>query len=268
VDRQTLINTTFQKGKNLYEEDRIPEALEEWATITPYLDKGSQLKEFIDGVAKNYENSLLVKKAAAEADAKKAIKFQAPEDMPRYLEEAGNKLKAQVEDSRMQKEAAENLRRERQLFIDGKFQKGRLLYEQGKPEDAITEWKTILPYIQDDSKVRQLILKAEEHNQMLKEEPPASESPVVIPPDLGPALVSLNSALEKKAESKNREKLEADVRDVIQDKKEKLHKTNAKKTKKIESEIPLDEIEQMMLEYNIATPQELEKRHQELKAVK
>ncbi len=268
VDRQSLINTTFQKGKNLYEQDRIPEALEEWSTITPYLEKGSQSKEFIDAVAKNYENLLVVKKAAEEAQIKKTVKFQAPEDMARVLEEAGNKLRAQVEDSKTRKESSENSRRERQLFIDGKFQRGQLLYQQGQVEEALTEWKAILPYIQDDSKVRQLILKAEENRRLLEEEPQAApQRPLILPADLEKTLESVNKTLEKKTEAKSREKLEADVLDVIQNKKEKLRKGEPKKAAKVEPKVQLDEIEQMMLEYDIATPQELEKQHQELKAV-
>ncbi len=273
VDRQALINTTFQKGKALYEEDRIPEALEEWASISPYLEKGSELKAFIDSVSRGYQDSQIAKRAADEAQLKKTIKFQTPADLSKYLAEASDKMKAQVEDSNIQKEAADRSRAERQVWVDGKFEHGKLLYQKGDVAGAVDEWKTILPYIEDDSKVRQLILKAEENKKALENQnetaavTPAVPAKIVIPPDLGKALAAANADLEKSVARNNRTKLESDVQNVIQEKKKKSKKEDPK-IAVVVPQIPLDDIEQMMLEYNISTPQELEKRHQEMKAVK
>ena len=274
VDRQALINTTFQKGKNLYEQNRIPEALDEWASISPYLEKGSELRAFIDSVAKGYQNSQIAKRAADEAQLKRTIKFQTPADLSKYLSEASAKMKAQVEDSHIQKEAADRSRAERQVWVDGKFEHGKLLYQKGDVTGAVDEWKTILPYIEDDSKVRQLILKAEENKKALEsqnmEKAMALPTPtkIVIPPDLGKALAAANADLEKSMEKNSRAKLENDVQNVIQEKKKKNSKKEDSKKVQAATRIPLDDIEQMMLEYNITTPQELEKRHQEMKAIK
>ncbi len=245
VDRQALINTTYEKGKRLYNENRIPEALEEWGTITPYLENGSQLKEFIQGVQESYDQSLIAKKAADEAQVKRTIKFQSPENLSTLLEETGRKLKAQADESQSKKAEADKTRADRQLFIDSNFLRGKLLYEEGKLTEAIDIWKSLLPYLHDDGKVRQLIVKAENARRELSEQ-------------------------QKKS------KLEEDVRNVIQDKKISSTKiaglsTPAKPTKAgkpAKSGPQLDEIEQMMLEYNIASKTELEKRHQELQAVK
>ena len=272
VDRQSIINSTFQKGKTLYEQDRIPEALDEWATITPYLEKGSQLKAFIDNVAKNYQESQVAKKVAEEAETKKAIKFRSPEDLSKLLDEASQKLNAQAEDSKMQKEVAEKTRADRQAFIDANFEKGKTMYENGNISGAVDAWTALIPYIEDDAKIRQLILKVEENRRALQEasastETPAPEPRAALPDDFEKMLNDSNRELEKKTGEKGRAKLEADVREVIQNKKASSKKAADKKSVKTKSEaIPMDEIEQMMVEYNVATPNEIEKRHQELKA--
>ncbi len=115
-----------------------------------------------------------------------------------------------------------------------------------------------------------MILKAEENLEKLKQEKelPAKEAPLVVPKALGQTLTTANKTLEKKAKTKSLKKLEEDVLDVIQGKKEKLQKDEPKKEANVEPKAELDEIEKMMLEYNIASPQELEKRHQELKTAK
>jgi cytochrome c-type biogenesis protein CcmH/NrfG len=242
VDRQALINTTYEKGKRLYNENRIPEALEEWGTITPYLENGSDLKQFIQGVQQSYDNSLVAQKAAQEAQVKRTIKFQSPEDLSALLEDASLKLKAQADASKSKKAEADKTRADRQLFIDSNFIRGKLLYEQGKLTEAIDVWKSLLPYLHDNAKVRELIVKAE-------------------------------AARRELADQQKRSKLEEDVREVILDKKASSSKASQpiasnKVARTAKTGPQLDDIEQMMLDYNIASKTELEKRHQELQAVK
>ena len=82
------------------------------------------------------------------------------------------------------------------------------------------------------------------------------------PPAFEKALKDSDQKLQQSVKEKDRSKLERDVQQVIRNRK-------TKKTMPVNAPpIPLDDIEKMMIEYNISTPAEIQKRHEELKAIK
>lgn len=272
-ERQEFINRTFQKGKALYEQGMIPDAIDEWEQLTPLLENGSKVKEFIDSVKASYKETQVAKKSSEEAQARSLVAPEAPADLTRLLAEANQGLQTETQRSREERQKAEEALREKQKMIDGIFQKGKTFYQAGRIEEAIDTWKTLLPFVDDNTSIRQLIQQAEDSRRQLLAERYESQNNLQTaqaPATMQFALEESNAALKEHISQQQAQRLQDDLQAVVG--RPALKKPAAKTLPLKEGaqgeNLPfkLDEIEQMMLEYKVVTPEELQKRRESLQA--
>lgn len=158
AERQEWVAATFQKGKVLYEQGRYDEAVEVWDTVTPYLQDESKVKDSIQTFDEAYQNYIAARNAAVAAGDKKNTRYASPEDISKLLAATNEKLKVVTNEARTQTAEVSKLLNDRKNLIANNFDKGRELYQQGKYKEAIVLWKEVLPYLEDESKIREAIV--------------------------------------------------------------------------------------------------------------
>lgn len=157
--RQQSITAAFRQGKDLYNAGQYKEAVEEWTKLTPYMGEDQEIGRLIASVRQSQSEMLEAKKAAVEAVANeyKGLRLNYAEQMGDLLMEANRKLKTETEVHLKKKEDIESTIAERREWSTTTFNKGKILYEQDRYEEALQQWERLVPYLEGDSRVRQQI---------------------------------------------------------------------------------------------------------------
>ncbi len=157
LDRQAWINSTFEKGRNLFYAGKYKEALDLWGALLPFLVNGPDLKEMISNLNASAEKVDLAKKSTDAVKGRYDVKFPAPVDLPRMLGLVNQQLQDEAYDAESQRLKAEATFKERQAFIESTFQNGKAFFDEHKYKEAVDEWSKLTPYLDDKAPVKQLI---------------------------------------------------------------------------------------------------------------
>jgi len=157
TERKDWIEVTFQKGKLAYSQGRYQEAAAEWKTMLPFIENGSALEAGISDFERNVGVSLEASKTNAEAEAKKNMKFPAPDELGVLLVQLNEKVKNEALEAGAEKIRAEQQFSERQRWLKQTFELGRSFYLEGKFDQAITEWEKLAPYLEAQAGTLQLL---------------------------------------------------------------------------------------------------------------
>jgi tetratricopeptide (TPR) repeat protein len=149
----------FQKGKALYGDGKYLLAVDEWAKLKPYLDDSSEVMKLMDMVRQSHTEAVEAKRSAVEAVAQdyKGLKLSYTDQMMFLLKDAGAKLKADSASYREKLKDAETSLADRKEWSVMTFNKGKVLYDQGRFEEAIDQWARLAPYLEEGSQMRVLI---------------------------------------------------------------------------------------------------------------
>ena len=156
-ERKDWIDVTFQKGKLAYSQGRYQEAAAEWKTMLPFIENGSALEAGISDFERNLQVSLEASKTNAEADAKKNMKFPAPDELGVLLVQLNEKVKNEALEAGAEKIRADQQSSERQKWLKQTFELGRSFYLEGKYDQAISEWEKLAPFLEAQAGTLQLL---------------------------------------------------------------------------------------------------------------
>src|SRR3989338_3437416 len=93
--------------------------------------------------------------SACSVQSVPAARPEAPKEFTTLLNQANQRLKAEADEAQAQASEIRNTQdqgKETQSQINTFFQKGKLLYYQGKYEAAVEEWDKITPLLGDSNK--------------------------------------------------------------------------------------------------------------------
>lgn len=198
-DLQERSQEAFRKGKNLYDRGRYAEAFREWDAALPSLEGQSVKKtiEFLKSRVKDVvvepapvipsPEPIVSPKETARAvsgvsAALPAIAPQTERPVIRFPEGFKETLaKAEQKTVKENRAAAQQVARDRkekervvklQKELNASFEKGKKAFENGKIDQAVSEWEKILPHLADPSKVTNrlgLLRRSQRHLAKLKE---------------------------------------------------------------------------------------------------
>ncbi|PIU40321.1 MAG: hypothetical protein COT00_02310, partial [Candidatus Omnitrophica bacterium CG07_land_8_20_14_0_80_50_8] len=155
--RQTFVKSTFEKGKAFYAEGKLPEALDQWNALLPYLDEKSDAKQLIGALKQTCVTSLETRKAAQDAQDRQAVKFNLSKDFTQAFEQANQRLVALSRGYQSDQTKAEQTLADRQAWVRSTFEKGRAFSTEGKWAEAIDQWNLLDPHLDEKSEAKQLI---------------------------------------------------------------------------------------------------------------
>ncbi len=156
-ERKDWIEVTFQKGRLAYSQGRYQEAAAEWKTMLPFIQDGSTLQNGISDFERNVQVSLEASKTNKEAEAKKNMKFPAPDELGVLLVQLNEKVKNEALEAGAEKIRADQQSSERQKWLKQTFELGRSFYQEAKYDQAIAEWEKLAPYLEAQTGTLQLI---------------------------------------------------------------------------------------------------------------
>lgn len=149
--KQAFVQSVFEKGKSLYDQGKILEAVAEWNAISSYMRDSSKFKAALQEVQENYQRAETAKKTVgAAADKDRITKVPALDAFDVLLSETNNKLNAQIQDAAERQKKAEGSILAKQNFVLATFEKGNALYNKDKVSEAIGEWVQLIPYLDDE----------------------------------------------------------------------------------------------------------------------
>jgi|GEM_PF-3825036 len=181
--QQTEIEGLIEKGKAYHRLQNYQEALQTWGKAVELdplnkeassLIKEALIEDFNQGLkgGKTLKPARLPHATAVPLEAVKPARASAhfmeietlplPAPAPRslavdkgaYLKDAARKLDAEVQSEQRSQVRLLNEAQNRQAILDLAFQNGKTFYEEGHPQEALREWKTLLPYVDDGGELK------------------------------------------------------------------------------------------------------------------
>ena len=166
-ERSLLLSKTISNGKFLVDQGKFSDAFKEWASLLPILDDEAGLERTLEALESDLEAAGKAEREASEAESKKNIKVTLPDDLSSLILEAGRQIRAQNDAASARKKQAEQSVVDKQVFVTEHFDKGTLLFDAGKLGEALKEWSSILPDLEEESKLKPLIEQAQQDQQAL-----------------------------------------------------------------------------------------------------
>ncbi|OGW91792.1 MAG: hypothetical protein A3D28_03875, partial [Omnitrophica bacterium RIFCSPHIGHO2_02_FULL_63_14] len=154
TERRRIIEGVFTKGRVLYSQGRIDEAVRAWEALLPEVENASGLKAMLQQVSARYQEAARTRLAAENALAEREAKLATPQEFVDLLTEAGQSLDSEAKKALTSRTESERLSAERRARLQEAFEKGRALYDQGRLDEAVKAWVKMLPELQDADQVR------------------------------------------------------------------------------------------------------------------
>ncbi len=146
AEREARTIALYQSGKDAFAEDRWEEALKNWEKLAGMLGDGSEEKRLILSLSENYSKAKAAKNAAGEWEKKT---FEPPKSLKEILRLAGERLKAEIQNTESARLKAEKEFSEKQNRVNALIQKGRDLYNSGDIRAAVAAWREMFPFFDD-----------------------------------------------------------------------------------------------------------------------
>lgn len=222
TDRRAWVDSTFQKGKELFDKGQYAEADEFWTSLTPYLIDGAQTHAMIVEFARVRAAAAEAEKAALEAESHQNDRFPVPAELQGLLAGATEKIKVAQFEARTRRERVEQALSDRRVAIQNAFEKGAAALEKGSVPAALGEWEKMLPLIQDETQVKEALdavriayQQSVEARQAAEAAEKGKDTPLPVPPQLRSTLESVSERMKKEIQSADlqREKMEKALAD-------------------------------------------------------
>jgi hypothetical protein len=167
ADRKAIVLDLFQKGSALFQKHQYPEAFAEWDKMMPYLDKDQGVLQLLDKVKQTYEKSEESWKRTNEFAQHEYRDLRVPfsGEMKNMLQDVDQKLELQIHDADAKRAEMEKAFADRKQWINDNFAKGKDQLAKGQYTEGLETWNTILPYLDDDTKVRESMAAFEASRQ-------------------------------------------------------------------------------------------------------
>jgi lipopolysaccharide biosynthesis regulator YciM len=159
-ERRAALDASFARGKVALDEGRIEEALKEWEAMLSELDDDARLRQTIADIRAQQETLRETAAGAKAAAARQDAKIAAPEELERALSDFFAKVNGETELAKSQRETYDAEFEERKTRVRNTYLKGLALFNEGKYPDALNEWSGILPQLEEEAHLKELILKA------------------------------------------------------------------------------------------------------------
>ncbi|MBI2095545.1 MAG: hypothetical protein HYT89_05210 [Candidatus Omnitrophica bacterium] len=161
LEKQNGLNAAVQKGKDLYNAGDIKAAVAEWRRTLPFVDDKREFESILRDLEKNQED---LQRVMAENKALlSSRKIGVPAEFRGFLEEAGRKLQAERSGvTALRKDLEDSFARKKEEF-ESVGQKGKRLYYEGSAREAAETFQGLLPYLEEGSGERAIILSLKEN---------------------------------------------------------------------------------------------------------
>lgn len=253
---QGFISQKTDEGKRLATAGQYTEAVAQWREVVPYFSDGAALVNELDLLEKNAATARLSRSSVEETLARRDQKPAIPADTRQFI---SNKIRDLMQESL----AAETKQSEILIASSNRREKARAgllsargLYENGQIPEAIAQWREVAPEFSDGESLLTDLTRLE---QSFNKSTAAWDA-------MKKADEEAKRRLDPSEELKlvihqARQKLDAEVASA------KVETIAIKKTAGIqqtaqEARVPLDEVDKLMLDFNVTTMDELEKRYQ------
>ena len=217
AEKQTAVDKLYSDGKAFYDQGKLPDAFSAWRSLLPSVDNQKSLEELLGKADQSYQMYVASKEQNQQSMARKELKLDAPVELSQLLEAVNQQLRDQVFDLKSRVSQTEKMLGDRKDWIDVTFKKGRLAYSQGRYQEAVAEWKTLLPFVENGSALENGISDFERNLQVSLEssktnmEAEAKKNMKFPAPDeFGVLLVQLNEKVKNEALEAGAEKIRAD----------------------------------------------------------
>jgi hypothetical protein len=254
AEKQQKIEKGIQAGEALFSEGKQDEAMQAWRSIVPLFKDGARIQMQLDDMEKNRRELLNVKPEAAKAIEEKDKKPSVPEQFLVFLEEEKRKQDQEIKASKDAEIQAQEIQAKRQQLIESGMSDGMHFFSKGDYENAIKTWDSLAPFYSDGDKVHQMLNQLKvSYLKYLEAQQAANEK--------------LKKSEEKRASSVELQRLIENARNQIQMQTILTSKAPMPELKPVSKtpSVPVDEIDQMILEYHLATVEEVEQRYEERK---
>jgi tetratricopeptide (TPR) repeat protein len=251
-----FIDQKLSEGNLLALAGKYPEAAAVWRELIPYFSDGEALKSELDLLERNAaavkQSHVAVEEALARRDEKPAL----PADARKFVSDRNRDLmQASLDAEKKQVELAAESSARREASRSALLA-ARELYETDRIADAVAAWKQVAPEFSDGPALLADLAELEK--------------------SFGRSLAAWDAMKKADEEAKRRLDPSEELKLVIGQARQKLDAETAAAqietvtTKKgagikptaEEARMPLDEVDKMMLDFNVTTMAELEKRYQ------
>ncbi len=217
AEKQSAVQKIFVEGKTFYDQGKLNEAFLTWRGLASQVEEGEDVEEALNKAEISYQTYVQAKDLNQQIIAKKEMKLKAPVELVELLRSANRSLTDQIFDAKNQAAQVNKMMADREKWIDTTFQAGQLAYKQGRYKEAVTEWNTLLPFIENGSDLKKLLSDFERNLEVstqsakiLEEASLKKEIKLAAPDELGVLLMELNEKVKNEAFEANAEKIKAE----------------------------------------------------------
>ncbi len=217
AEKQSAVEKIFVEGKSFYAQGKLNEAFLTWRGLSAQVEEGEEVEEALNKAEMSYQSYIQTKDLNQQIVAKKEMKLSAPTELVELLRDANRTLTDQIFDAKNQSAQTSKMLADREKWIDTTFATGHLAYKQGRYKDAVTEWNTLLPFIENGSDLKKALTDFERNlevsmqsSKILEEAAAKKEIKFAAPDELGVLLMELNEKVKNEAFEASAEKIKAE----------------------------------------------------------
>lgn len=217
AEKQSAVQKIFVEGKNFYAQGKLNEAFLTWRGLAAQVEEGEEVEEALNKAETSYQSYVQAKDLNQQIVAKKEMKLSAPTELVELLRDANRTLTDQIFDAKNQSAQTNKMLADREKWIGTTFATGHLAYKQGRYRDAVTEWNTLLPFIENGSDLKKALTDFERNlevsmqsSKILEEAAVKKEIKFAAPEELGVLLMELNEKVKNEAFEASAEKIKAE----------------------------------------------------------
>ena len=217
AEKQTAVQQLYAEGKAYYDQGKLPDAFAAWRSLLPSVNNQKELEDLLNKADQSFQGYVTLKEQNQQSLTKKEIKLAAPTELNQMLETVNLQLRDQVFDLKNRISQTEKMLQDRKSWIEVTFQKGKLAYTQGRYQEAVAEWRTLMPFVENGTLLEKQLADFEQSLKVSLEaskigaEAENKKSAKFVPPDeLGVLLVELNEKVKNEALQASAEKIRSE----------------------------------------------------------
>lgn len=217
AQKQAAVQKLYDEGKVFYDQGKLADAFAAWRSLAPSVRDEKEIMGLLTKADESYQMYISAKAQNQQVLAKNQMRVDSPAELGQMLETANQHLRDQIFDMKSSTSQTEKMLQDRKNWIDVTFQKGKLAYTQGRYQEAVGEWRTLLPFVENGTLLEQQLsdfernlkvsLESSKTNAEAEQKKTAKFAP---PDDLPILLVELNEKVKSEALQASTEKIRAE----------------------------------------------------------
>lgn len=154
AERQSWVETTFEKGKAYYEAGKFKEAVEFWTSLSPHLRDQEKVRALIQVLPQHLDALTKAQEAAARAESISTSPIEAPQGLAEAVERAAAGISQLSNEALSRTGKAEQADAQRRTAVNQLFEEGRTFAQNSQWEAAVKAWSGMLPHLAQPEKIK------------------------------------------------------------------------------------------------------------------